>query len=241
MNYTGFGTDPNLIYSFRGGMATGPAMGSGQYADRFSGLRNSPAYKQADARGRQRMEQAVEMGLPAQTDISRARRTGTVTMDRRPEYFATRPQSWGTWGALGSTQKAGGYSEETVKEKEQEILNRAARDPRRRMGFGVSEMASPEEKRASQILDERAKQNAPTPEPAPEGYIRNRYGYLEPEEWYTSDSKTGTTRKKTLQEYRKSSKEKPFPKMPEQDQSWRMSLLGGGPTLGFPQQTFSYL
>jgi hypothetical protein len=162
-------------------------------------------------------------------------------MDRRPEYFATRPQSWGTWGALGSTQKAGGYSEETVKEKEQEILNRAARDPRRRMGFGVSEMASPEEKRASQILDERAKQNAPTPEPAPEGYIRNRYGYLEPEEWYTSDSKTGTTRKKTLQEYRKSSKEKPFPKMPEQDQSWRMSLLGGGPTLGFPQQTFSYL
>jgi hypothetical protein len=43
------------------------------------------------------MEQAVEMGLPAQTDISRVRRTGTVTMDRRPEYMTTRPQAWGTW------------------------------------------------------------------------------------------------------------------------------------------------
>jgi hypothetical protein len=109
MNYTGFGTDPNLIYSFRGGMATGPAMGSGQYADRFSGLRNSPAYKQADARGRQRMEQAVEMGLPANTDISRVQRVGYDVAGRRPIYAAPRPQAWGTWGALGSTQEPSGY------------------------------------------------------------------------------------------------------------------------------------
>jgi hypothetical protein len=114
MNYTGFGTDPNLIYSFRGGMATGPAMGSGQYTDRFSGLRNSPAYKQADARGRQRMEQAVEMGLPAQTDISRARRTGIVTMDRRPEYVATRPQPWGTHGSVGMNEEPPAELRETM-------------------------------------------------------------------------------------------------------------------------------
>jgi hypothetical protein len=97
MNYTGFGTDPNLIYSFRGGMATGPAMGSGQFADRFAGLRGSLAYAQADPRGRQRMEQAVEMGLPANTDISRVQRTGMVDMDRRPVFAAPRPQAWGTW------------------------------------------------------------------------------------------------------------------------------------------------
>lgn len=158
MNYTGFGTDPNLIYSFRQTPMTGPAMGSGQYMDRFAGLRGSIAYRQADPRGRQRMERAVEMGLPAQADINRIQRTGIVGMDRRPVYAAPRPQPWGTWGALGGAQESGGYSEETVREKEQEMLNRAARDPRRRMGFGVSELASPEEKRANQILDAKERE-----------------------------------------------------------------------------------
>jgi hypothetical protein len=101
MNYTGFGTDPNLIYSYREGMATGPAMGSGQFADRFSGLRGSLAYAQADPRGRQRMEQAVEMGLPAQTDIGRTQRTGTTGMDRRPVFASPRPQPFGTFGSIG--------------------------------------------------------------------------------------------------------------------------------------------
>jgi hypothetical protein len=105
MNYTGFGTDPNLIYSFRRGMSAGPAMGSGQYADRFAGLRGSLAYAQADPRGRQRMEQAVEMGLPAQTDISRVRKTGIVGMDRRPIFAAPRPQPFGTFGSIGMDEE----------------------------------------------------------------------------------------------------------------------------------------
>jgi hypothetical protein len=205
MNYTGYGTDPNLIYSFRGGMATGPAMGSGQYADRFAGLRNSPAYKQADARGRQRMEQAVEMGLPAQTDISRARRTGTVTMDRRPEYVATRPQAWGTWGGVG---------------------------PQEELPVSIPNIP-------------RISKKGETPkEEAPEGYFRNRYGYLEKDyskDGYTRNrfgywQKTGIS--KSSEKQLQSSE---LPPMPTQDNFWRMSLLDGGPTIGFPQQTFSYL
>jgi hypothetical protein len=70
---------------------------------------------------------------------------------------------------------------------------------------------------------------------APEGYVRNRFGYSEPKGWYNED---GT--KMTESEYRKSKMKKygqamqPAPSMPAQNDSWKFSLLGGGPMLNWP-------
>ncbi len=63
-----------------------------------------------------------------------------------------------------------------------------------------------------------------------EGYVRNRLGYLEPQKWYNKD---GT--KMTESEYQKS---KSAPAMPAQNDSWRFSLLGGGPMLNWPYTNY---
>jgi len=76
--------------------------------------------------------------------------------------------------------------------------------------------------------EEPIKKNNSEKSPAPKGYIRNRYGNLEPEEWYTKDTQSGSLRKKTEQEYRGS---KNIPKISQPNNSWNMNLLGGFPKL----------
>jgi hypothetical protein len=107
MNYTGFGTDPNLIYSFRRSNSNAsPYEGSGLFTeDAFQPLRESLAYKQAGMEGKQRMERAVSMGLPANTDIDRVQRVGYNVAGRRPIYVAPRPQPWGTYGSVGMNEE----------------------------------------------------------------------------------------------------------------------------------------
>lgn len=65
-------------------------------AQRMAGLQSSLAYRQAGREGQQRMETLVGMGLPAQTDINKARieRVGIGGF----EYSAPRV-AFGTWGA----------------------------------------------------------------------------------------------------------------------------------------------
>jgi hypothetical protein len=102
MNYTGFGTDPNLIYSFQP---------SGSDTSRYRSLlaketalqpvRESLGYKQAGIEGKQRMERAVSMGLPANTDINRVQRVGYDASGGRPIFAAPRPMPFGTFGSIG--------------------------------------------------------------------------------------------------------------------------------------------
>jgi hypothetical protein len=103
MNYTGFGTNPNLIYSFRRSNSNAsPYEGSGLFTeDAFQPLRESLAYKQAGMEGKQRMERAISMGLPANTDLNKVQRVGYDVAGRRPIYAAPRPQAWGTFGSIG--------------------------------------------------------------------------------------------------------------------------------------------
>jgi len=110
MNYTGFGSDPNYIYSFRpaGGTIGGVPTSQQSIGARegvTQSLRNSLAYKQAGMEGKQRMEKAVSMGFPANTDISNVRQVGVDPNFFSPIYAAPRPQPWGTWGAVGGEER----------------------------------------------------------------------------------------------------------------------------------------
>jgi hypothetical protein len=164
-------------------------------------LQKFPAYRQADWRGKQRMEQMAAMGLPINTDPSRVRKETALSLAMgRPISSTTMPQPWGTWGAFGSREE---------------------------IPVSTSNISRVSQKRES------------TKEEAPEGYLRNRFGYLEKDygkEGYTRN-RYGYWEKNPNQQPNYSE----VPQMPEQNQSWRMSLLGSGPTLGFPQQNFSYL
>jgi hypothetical protein len=79
--------------------------------------------------------------------------------------------------------------------------------------LGKMSKAAREGRRESRKMARQAEREAPQevpqekePPTAPEGYVYNRYGNLEPEEWYTIDEETGERRKKTLREYRASRK-----------------------------------
>ena len=116
----------------------------------LSGLKQSLPYKQADWRGRQRMEKMVGMGLPFNTDPSRVRAEPALTsaMGGRPIYSTSMPQPWGTWSGFGQKEE-----DRPVRLKEQ-------------IGIGPQ----PEKKPAQQ----------PTPQPArtprTTGYIKSRSG-----------------------------------------------------------------
>jgi hypothetical protein len=99
MNYTGFGTDPNLIYSFRGAPTPSERIGGlGEMeASRLRELKSSLAYTQAGREGKARMESAVSMGLPANTDINKIKQTGFDPITQRSIFFAPRPQPFGTF------------------------------------------------------------------------------------------------------------------------------------------------
>jgi hypothetical protein len=101
MNYTGFGTDPNLIYSFRRPQNYTDSVGSIQGADTLSTLRGSLAYQQAGMERKNEMEKIVGMGLPAQTDINKIQQVGYDTARQRPVFSAPRPQPFGTFGSIG--------------------------------------------------------------------------------------------------------------------------------------------
>lgn len=104
MRYTGFGQDPNYMYSFRPtGYNPQQSMMVGQ--DAFRSLRESLAYRQAGMEGKQRMERVVSMGLPANTDINKIQRVGYDPEMRRPVYVAPRPQAWGTYGSVGMNEE----------------------------------------------------------------------------------------------------------------------------------------
>jgi hypothetical protein len=108
MNYSGFGTDPNYMYSFRQAgynprQSTIDAMSGGQ--DAFRSLRESLAYGQAGMEGKQRMERVVSMGLPANTDINKIQRVGYDPEMRRPVFAAPRPQPFGTFGSIGMDEE----------------------------------------------------------------------------------------------------------------------------------------
>ena len=97
MNYTGFGTNPNYIYSFRSPQGGAQPFGL-SIPDRLTPLRGSLAYQQAGMERKQEMEKLVGMGLPAQTDINKVEKIvsgGNVT------YRAPRPQPFGTFGSVG--------------------------------------------------------------------------------------------------------------------------------------------
>jgi hypothetical protein len=172
MNYTGYGNDPNYIYSFRpvGGTIGGVPINMQSIGARegyMQSLRNSLAYRQAGMEGKQRMEKVVSMGLPFNTDINKIQKVGYDWQMRRNVYAAPRPQPWGTWGPMMKT------SERTTS--------------------GLTSKPLPP-----------LRDKSPRDE-APKGYIRNKYGYLEPEEWYTEDD-SGALRKKTEQEFRRTKK-----------------------------------
>lgn len=168
-------------------------------------LQQSPAYKQTDWRGRQRMEQMVAMGLPFNTDPSRVRAESALSLAMgRPIASTTMPQPWGTWGPLsaGNVSSTGKIKYSDQREREEEIKRT---------------INTPPEK----------------PDAAPEGYVRNSYGYLEPSSWYNKD---GT--KKTAQEYKEKTKQTPTaPPMPQQQP---FNLFSQLPTLPFPQQFSVY-
>lgn len=98
MNYT-FGQDLTRTYSFRPTTTMGGALAPQQA---MAGLQSSLAYRQAGIQGKQRMERLVGMGLPAQTDINKARieRVGVGGF----EYSAPRV-AYGTWSGFGGKQE----------------------------------------------------------------------------------------------------------------------------------------
>jgi hypothetical protein len=142
------------------------------------------------------MEKAFGMGLPLNTDISRARYEGSNYNTRSPIYSAPNQQSWGDWGALSGPTKKDGSPVTTGKfdtsgsstpssaargpaigEKEKaKMLKRVANDPRRQFGWtGPSPLASNEERDARRALDISRPMGqgrasgpvAPSPEPRP--------------------------------------------------------------------------
>ena len=151
MRYTGFGQDPNYMYSFRqAGYNPQQSMMGGQ--DAFRSLRESLAYRQAGMEGKQRMEKVVSMGLPANTDINKIQRVGYDPEMRRPVYVAPRPQAWGTYGSVGTN------------EEERPIA------PRMPAG-GPQPAQKPSPAKAT---EQPAPQ--PTRTPSPVGYIQSRSG-----------------------------------------------------------------
>ena len=105
MNYSGFGTDPNFIYSFRSPQRTPAQMASigTSFMDNYQTgqLQSSLAYQQAGMEGKKRMEKLVGMGLPANTDINKVQQVGYDVAGRRPVFAAPRPQPFGTFGSVG--------------------------------------------------------------------------------------------------------------------------------------------
>jgi hypothetical protein len=100
MNYTGFGSDPNYIYSFRGKQQP-TGLEAVTAKDAMQPLRNWLGYKQAGIEGRERMEKAIKMGLPVNTDINKAVQVGYDPTRRQTIYAAPRPMPFGTFGAVG--------------------------------------------------------------------------------------------------------------------------------------------
>jgi hypothetical protein len=100
MNYTGFGQDPFNIYSFRGERPQ-EGLGLMMKDEGIKSLRESLAYKQAGMEGKGRMERAVGMGLPPNTDLNRVQQVGYDPTRQQPIYAAPRPQPFGTWGSFG--------------------------------------------------------------------------------------------------------------------------------------------
>jgi hypothetical protein len=98
--YSGFGTDPSAIYSFRSPQGGGQLSGL-TAPDRLTPLRGSLAYQQAGMERKQEMEKLVGMGLPAQTDINKVEMVGINPMGFGPIYRAPRPQPFGTFGSIG--------------------------------------------------------------------------------------------------------------------------------------------
>lgn len=92
--------------------------------------------------------------------------------------------------------------------------------------------------RVANIYDNKISRETNLPKP-PEGYVYNRFGYLEPKEWYNKEGK-----KMTESEYRKSKEKKsgretqPTLTMPPQDESFRFSLFGGSPMLNWPYSNY---
>lgn len=164
-DYTGYGTNPNFIYSSGGNAPMMGGFGLLGVDAAMNPLRSSLAYRQAGMEGKRRMEKVVSMGLPFNTDINKIQKVG-VNPSGSPIYAAPRPQPWGTWGPLGTTQGPSigpEYSGSTTE--------------RRRL---VREAA----KRASR------KKTTLKPEEAKEGFVKNRAGYLEKdysEEGYEKD------------------------------------------------------
>jgi hypothetical protein len=103
--YSGFGTDPNFIYSFRSPQRTPAQMASigTSFMDNYQTgqLQSSLAYQQAGMEGKKRMEKLVGMGLPANTDINKVQQVGYDVAGRRPVFAAPRPQPFGTFGSIG--------------------------------------------------------------------------------------------------------------------------------------------
>lgn len=105
MNYTGFGQDPFNIYSFRSTNVQDRGLGVVAADDALGPLRRSLAYRQAGMEGKQRMERAVGMGLPANTDLNRVQRVGYDPTRQQPIYAAPRPQPFGTFGSFGGGEE----------------------------------------------------------------------------------------------------------------------------------------
>jgi hypothetical protein len=115
----------------------------------------------------------------------------------------------GDYGGFGTKEtKRSSYSKKELEKQQIALEDRVARDPRRQFGWGASDLANVEEREALQKLNEGSARAAAraNPKEAPEGYVYNRYGNLEPEDWYIEDEETGEVRRKTLQEYRASRK-----------------------------------
>lgn len=125
----------------------------GQLSSRpMEALRGSLPYKQTDWRGRQRMESLVSMRLPAQSDITQVRQVGK-RYDNVPIYSAPMHQPWGKFGSIGMDRE---------REKSKPLSS----------GGGGSQPAQQPVKQQSPEV------GTPT-EKTPEGYLRNRYGYLQ--------------------------------------------------------------
>jgi len=96
MNYRDFiyPSDPDRTYS----QFAYNKFGSGAL---LPDITRSVVYQQAGLEGKTRMEKALSMGLPLNTDISRARYEGSNYNTKSPIYSTPNQQPYGTWGAVG--------------------------------------------------------------------------------------------------------------------------------------------
>jgi len=180
-------------YAFGGGSIGGPnvwdfSSGTPQLsqAARFLGTAVLPAgaLSRQEIRNRQDVQQILQSGLP----YVEAPTQYVLQGDRYINPLTG--QSMGTMAAEWAASETSSGEMKRRKENRDKGLSWTGRP---RSGGGRQPDES-EEKETKQT------------EPAPEGYVRNKYGYLEPKEWYTEDG-----RKMTEQEYRESKKRKKAP------------------------------